>query len=225
LDVKEIWPSISVLEQNDERGGCLNKNQMKEFWNERYAAEEFAYGEAPNDFFAEELKKIKTPGKLLLPMEGQGRNAVYAAKLGWEVVAFDYSQEAKRSALQLAKKHKVTIDYHISTMEDFDAGEEMFDAVAMIYAHLPVEIRKPSHQKLMDALKKGGTFIIEGFEKKQLNYNSGGPKNEDMLYTVEMLSKYFKGTEIAVCEARTLDLREGKYHVGEAAVVRLVTKK
>lgn len=139
---------------------------MEKFWNERYTEEELAYGEEPNVFFAEELAKIKIPGKLLLPMEGQGRNAVYAAKLGWEVTAFDYAEEAKKSALKLAEKHGVKIDYQISTMEDFEAGNQVFDAVAMIYAHLPFEIRKNSHQKLINSLKNGGTFILEGFEKK-----------------------------------------------------------
>ncbi len=198
---------------------------MEKFWNERYTEEELAYGEEPNVFFAEELAKIKSPGKLLLPMEGQGRNAVYAAKLGWEVIAFDYAEEAKKSALKLAEKHGVKIDYQISTMEDFEAGEQVFDAVAMIYAHLPVEIRKESHQKLIQSLKPGGTFIIEGFEKKQLNYNSGGPKNEEMLYSIEMISDDFQFTEICSCEEKTIELKEGKYHSGIAAVIRFVGLK
>ena len=198
---------------------------MKEFWNERYTEEELAYGEAPNVFFAEELAKIDTTGKILLPMEGQGRNAVYAAKLGWEVVAFDYSEEAKKSALLLADKHGVSIEYHISTMEDFTPGKEEFDAVAMIYAHLPLEIRKENHQKLIQSLKPGGTLIIEGFEKKQLNYNSGGPKNEAMLYSTEMLADDFKAIEVCSCEEKTVELHEGKYHVGTAAVARFVGKK
>lgn len=198
---------------------------MKEFWNERYTEDELAYGESPNDFFASELVKIDKPGKLLLPMEGQGRNAIYAAKLGWDVVAFDFSEEAKNSALKLAEKHNVKIDYRISSMEDFDAGTEDFDAVAMIYAHLPSEIRMESHEKLIRSLKHGRKFIIEGFEKKQLKYESGGPKNEEMLYSLEMIKEDFKNTSICSCEEKIVELKEGKYHLGEAAVVRFVGEK
>jgi len=198
---------------------------MKTFWNERYKEEELAYGDLPNVFFAEELDKIKQPGKLLLPMEGQGRNAVYAAKKGWKVVAFDYSEEAMNSALRLAEQHQVEIDYRISTMEDFLAEAESFDAVAMIYAHLPEEIRQNSHDKLISLLKHGGTFILEGFEKKQLQYTSGGPKNESMLYSIDMISEDFKSTETCTCEERIVELKEGKYHLGEAAVVRFVGVK
>lgn len=195
---------------------------MKTFWNERYTEEELAYGDLPNVFFAQELDKIQQPGRLLLPMEGQGRNAIYAAKKGWKVVAFDYSEEAKHSALKLAEKHEVEIEYVVSSMEDFLADEGSFDAVAMIYAHLPEEIRQKSHEKLISYLKPGGKFILEGFEKKQLQYNSGGPKNETMLYSVDMISTDFKSTEMCTCEEETVELKEGKYHVGKAAVVRFV---
>jgi D-arabinose 1-dehydrogenase-like Zn-dependent alcohol dehydrogenase len=198
---------------------------MKSFWDERYTEEELAYGDAPNVFFAEELNKIEKPGKLLLPMEGQGRNAVYAAKLGWDVIAFDFSEAAKESALELARKHEVTITYYVSSMEDFRPGTEEYDVVALIYAHLPENIRKESHQKLVNALKKNGTFIVEGFEKKQLNYNSGGPKNEAMLYSLDMISNDFDNIEMCTCEEKIVELKEGKYHVGEAAVVRFVGKK
>lgn len=198
---------------------------MKEFWNQRYTEAELAYGEAPNEFYAEELKKIKKPGRLLLPMEGQGRNAVFAAKLGWEVVAFDYSEEGRNSALKLAKKHGVEIDYIISSMEGYELGESTFDAIAMIYAHLPEEIRQKSHQKLIKGLKNEGTFILEGFEKKQLNYNSGGPKNESMLYSVDIIKEDFKSTKVCLCKEKIIELKEGQYHKGRAAVVRFVGKK
>jgi 2-polyprenyl-3-methyl-5-hydroxy-6-metoxy-1,4-benzoquinol methylase len=198
---------------------------MKEFWNERYAEHELAYGELPNAYFEEEIKKIDKPGKLLLPMEGQGRNAVFAAKLGWDVTAFDFSEEAKNSALKLAEKHNVKIDYRISSMEDFNAGTEIFDAVALIYAHLPEEIRKESHEKLIKALKPDGTFILEGFEKKQLHYQSGGPKKEEMLYSVDMINNDFKTTTILNCKELIIELTEGKYHIGEAAVVRFTGEK
>lgn len=76
---------------------------MQDFWNERYNREEYVYGEAPNEYFRQQLQTL-TPGSILMPLEGEGRNGVYAAGLGWQVDAFDMSTEGKRKALQLAKK-------------------------------------------------------------------------------------------------------------------------
>ena len=56
---------------------------MKEFWDTRYAEIDFAYGKTPNTFFKDSIDKL-TPGKLLLPADGEGRNAVYAATKGWD---------------------------------------------------------------------------------------------------------------------------------------------
>ena len=77
---------------------------MKQFWDERYGDDEYAYGTKPNTWFAEQLARM-AQGRLLLPAEGEGRNAVYAAKLGWEVTAFDISAAGRDKAMRLAEKH------------------------------------------------------------------------------------------------------------------------
>ena len=73
------------------------------FWDERYSTDEFIYGKEPNEFFRENLLKIR-PGKLFLPGEGEGRNAVFAAKNGWTVDATDQSEIGKLKALKLASE-------------------------------------------------------------------------------------------------------------------------
>jgi len=78
-----------------------------DFWNERYAGDEFVYGREPNRFFEQEMKRLK-PGKLLLPCEGEGRNAVWAARHGWEVSAFDQSSVGKQKAELLAREFGAT---------------------------------------------------------------------------------------------------------------------
>ena len=90
---------------------------MKEFWNNRYSEKEFVYGELPNVFLAEELKKLE-PGTIILPCEGEGRNAIYAAQLGWEVRAFDFSESARHKAETLADKKQVDISYSIDKVVD-----------------------------------------------------------------------------------------------------------
>ena len=85
-------------------------------WNERFSRPEFVYGEQPNDYFKEQIEKLPA-GKILLPAEGEGRNGVHAAKLGWKVSAFDISAQGKNKALKLAEKNKVTLDYQVDEIQ------------------------------------------------------------------------------------------------------------
>ncbi|MDX1604123.1 MAG: SAM-dependent methyltransferase, partial [Salinimicrobium sediminis] len=85
---------------------------MQEFWNERYQREEYIYGKDPNEYLKAQLKNL-TPGRILFPAEGEGRNAVHAAKKGWQVSAFDQSEEGRKKALRLAEAEGVEIDYTV----------------------------------------------------------------------------------------------------------------
>ena len=202
---------------------------MKDFWNARYGDEVYAYGTAPNVFFSSEFKKIP-PGKALFPAEGEGRNAVSAACSGWEVVAFDQSDAGRTKAIQLAAAKGVEIDYIVTSVTDFDAKEESFDALVLVYAHFPAAVRKIFHQKLARMLKPGGYLVLEGFSKRHLEFNSvneraGGPKDWSMLFSLEDLEADFSNFEIQFSEETSVQLNEGLYHVGESAVVRLVGRK
>ena len=108
---------------------------MNNFWNERYKADDYAYGIEPNKFLKNQLKNI-TPGNILFPAEGEGRNAVYAATIGWQVTAFDPSIEGKRKAELLAMKKGVSIDYRIEDYEFVEFPVESFDCIALIFAHM-----------------------------------------------------------------------------------------
>tara|TARA_X000000950_G_scaffold260222_1_gene329392 strand:+ start:219 stop:527 length:309 start_codon:yes stop_codon:yes gene_type:complete len=87
---------------------------MKEFWDARYAQETYVYGKEPNNYFKKTLNLLK-PGKILLPAEGEGRNAVHAASLGWEVFAYDFSEFAYKKAMKLAREKEVSINYQIGS--------------------------------------------------------------------------------------------------------------
>ena len=197
---------------------------MKSFWNERYAAAEFVYGTAPNEYFKAVLDKLPA-GKLLLPCEGEGRNAVYAASQSWAVDAFDQSEAGKEKCYQLSTANGVTIHYQIADALNFDYGEEQYDVIALIYAHFPPAIRSAIHQKCVQSLKKGGIIIMEAFSPLQLNNSSGGPKDLSMLYTTEILLEDFSHTSIEYTEALQVNLNEGAFHSGIGDVVRLIAKK
>lgn len=193
------------------------------FWDSKYKQEEFGYGVKPNIFLKEILSK-KQAGSILLPAEGEGRNAIYASKLGWKVTAFDSSIVAREKALELAIKNNVQINYTLNTIEAFESDEQ-FDLIAVIYLHLFSEERKNFHKKLMNLLKPGGNLIFEVFAKDQLALNSGGPKNIDMLYTVNELKEDFYSYDTKLLEQKHIHLDEGKWHIGEAEVIRGIISK
>lgn len=91
-------------------------NNWTQRWDDRYSSEEFAYGKEPNNYLKEQLEKLN-PGAILFPAEGEGRNAIFAAKLGWNVSAFDISEEGKNKALKLAEANNVSIDYQVGELE------------------------------------------------------------------------------------------------------------
>lgn len=200
-----------------------------ERWNDRYRTEEFAYGEQPNNYLKEHLEKLN-PGKILFPAEGEGRNAVFAAKRGWEVSAFDISLEGKNKALQLAENNQVSIDYQIGELETLNYKPEQFDALALIYAHFPAAIKSSYHKSLSAYLRKGGIVILEAFSKNHLGYlaknkNVGGPKEIDMLFSMEEIKSDFADFEIIILEEKEIELSEGLFHNGQGSVIRFVGQK
>lgn len=197
---------------------------MNNFWDERYSAVEYAYGENPNEFYRQELLKLK-PGKILFPAEGEGRNAVYAARLGWKVTAFDTSIEGRKKAIELTIKHNVRINYLIEGYETIDLPKESFDCIVFVYAHIHSSFRNEYHRKLASFLKPGGILIMESFSKEQLFKESGGPKNIEMLYSVEDLKTDFSDfSELQVVKTET-ELSEGDFHRGSASVIRVLGTK
>jgi hypothetical protein len=196
---------------------------MKEFWDERFGEEEYAYGIEPNSFFREQIGLL-SPGSLLLPAEGEGRNAVYAAGLGWDVTAVDYSVTAKKKALLLANEKGVEIEYKNAALADYRCHSK-FNAVGLVYIHFRPEDRVRFHHSVVNCLQEGATLIAELFHKDQLLNRTGGPPSIEMLYTSEMLREDFKALEIDYLADERITLEEGRYHNGPADVVRLVARK
>ncbi len=196
----------------------------KEFWNERYTAHASVYGPLPNNFFKEQIDRLAA-GKLLLPAEGEGRNAIYAAKQGWEVDAFDYSEAAKARALDFAAKEGLAIHYQTKVIGEGALPLEKYDAIALIYVHLPMPLRKQFHQQCMEALKPGGVLIMEAFCKEQINNQSGGPKDINMLYDLSEIFDDFQSMKILRGSKEDIFLEEGNFHIGLADVIRLVLQK
>lgn len=198
-------------------------------WNERFSNAEFVYGELPNEYFREQIGKLPV-GKILLPAEGEGRNGVYAARMGWQVSAFDISVEGKAKATKLAEKNNVTLNYQVGELSTLKYTPDQFDALALIYAHFPTAIKSGMHKALSEYLRKGGVVIFEAFSKNHLQYNSnnetvGGPKEIGMLFSKEELLADFPEYEVIELEEEVIELNEGPFHSGTGSVIRFVGRK
>ncbi|WP_236973957.1 class I SAM-dependent methyltransferase [Membranihabitans maritimus] len=206
----------------------MSENWLEK-WNQRYSEKEFAFGVEPNIYFKSHVDKLPV-GKILFPAEGEGRNAVYAAQSGWDVSAFDISFKGRKKAMELAKQRNVSLDYKVGELPELAFDNDTFDAIALIYAHFPTEIKSNYHQILSSLLKTGGTIIFEAFSKNHLEYRAknpgvGGPSNFDSLFSKEEILKDFKGYEVMELGEEVIDLQEGKYHVGKGSVIRFVGRK
>jgi len=205
------------------------KQEWLERWDARYSSEEFAYGEQPNNYLKEQLEKLK-PGKILFAAEGEGRNAVFAARQGWTVSAFDISAEGKNKAIQLANKNNVPIDYQVGELQNLNFQTNQFDVIALIYAHFPANIKSYIHQMLDKYLSKDGIIIFEAFSKNHLDYLAknekvGGPKDIESLFSIDEIKLDFPNYEVIELEEKEIELSEGKFHNGTGSVIRFVGRK
>jgi len=198
-------------------------------WDDRYSNEKFAYGEEPNNYFKEQLAKLSV-GKLLCAAEGEGRNAVFAAKNGWTVSAFDISIEGKNKAMKFAQKNNVVFDYKIGELEFLGFEFEQFDAVALIYAHFPSNIKSAYHKMIDKYIKIGGIIIFEAFSKKHIDYvraneKVGGPRDIESLFSIEEIQSDFSNYDFIEMAEVEIQLNEGFSHNGTGSVIRFVARK
>ena len=199
---------------------------MQAFWNERFGHNEYAYGKQPNQFFRDELL-LRKPGTILLPGEGEGRNAVFAAEQGWNVDAIDWSESGRQKALRLAAERGVAINYQVAQFEASLVRPGKYDACGVVFFHLEPGLMREAFSAMIRGLRAGGVLIAELYEKKQLAFGTGGPRSEDLLYTSDQIRTWVEGeaASILTLEEREVELQEGAYHSGPSAVLRLVAQR
>ena len=196
---------------------------MKDFWNDRYANRAYAYGTEPNAFFKSQIYQHPA-GRILLPAEGEGRNAVYAAKLGWEVVAFDQSEAGEKKAMQLAEATQTSISYRIEDAMDFNEANA-FDLIFYGFFHVPPTVLQPVYDHLNTFVKPNGLILLEGFSTKNMGRGSGGPQNEAMLFTTSRVKSLLHDFKTLKVWEEEIILNEGPFHQGNACVIRAIGVK
>ncbi len=195
-------------------------------WNKRYSASEYIFGEGPNYFLASCKGLLPKSGKALAVADGEGRNGVWLAEQGLDVVSLDFSPEGQAKARKLAEKRGVKIQIVEGNVHTWDYPEAAFDVVVEIFTQFstPAE-RKLKWDGMKKALKPGGLMIVQGYTPKQLEYKTGGPGKLENLYTRAMLEEAFAGFRDIHIVAEELEMHEGSSHGGMSAVVNFTARK
>lgn len=196
----------------------------RDTWEERYSAEEYVFGIEPNDFLREVVADLPT-GTALCIAEGEGRNAVHLASLGWQVESFDLTEAGVRKTAALAQRRGVDVTSHVADAAEFDLGVDRWNLIVSIFAHMPPPVRRDLHSRVVRALRPGGVFVLEAYRPEQLGRGTGGPPVAELMMPLTALRDELVGLELEHAVELERSVVEGSGHTGEAAVVQVVARR
>jgi SAM-dependent methyltransferase len=206
----------------------MNAHEQEHMWSTRYrnAGEDYVFGTTPNRFLAAQAALLAAGSNALSVADGEGRNAVWLAEQGLQVMATEISPVALEKARKLAAGRHVAVDFVLADAVDWDYPETAFDFVVGIFIQFadPVQ-RARIFAGMARALRPGGHLILQGYTPKQLEYRTGGPSALENLYTADMLREAFAGLELVHLQEYEDVLDEGVGHKGHSALVGLVARK
>ncbi len=192
-------------------------------WNERYASNEFAYGTEPNSFLVENASLLTSP--VLSLAEGEGRNAVFLASLGLDVLGVDASDVGLAKAQKLAASRGLAIRTEVADLASYEPAANHYGSVISISAHLPSRLRNTFYPLVERSLKPGGVILLEAYTKAQLARTTGGPKDPDLLVDLAELKEQFPNCEPIIAQEIEREVIEGTFHTGLAHVVQFIARK
>lgn len=197
-----------------------------ELWNERYNDDEYLFGKEPNAFLASQKGRF-TPGmKVLSVADGEGRNGVWLAQQGLDVLAVEAAPRAIEKARQLANERGVSLAHECADVLTWAWGAERFDAIVAIFTQfVGPELRAQMFADMQRALKPGGLLLLEGYRVDQLKYGTGGPKEPANLYTATLLREAFADLQVLHLAEYDAHIEEGSRHRGMSALIDLVARK
>jgi 2-polyprenyl-3-methyl-5-hydroxy-6-metoxy-1,4-benzoquinol methylase len=197
-----------------------------ERWNERFGAEGYHFGTAPNAFLRAQAARLRPGLAALCVADGEGRNSVWLAEQGLQVRAFDFSPVALDKARRLASEHGVAVDYRVCDINDWDWDERQYDVIAAIFIQFatPAE-RAHLFAGLCRALKPGGLLLMQGYTPEQLAYDTGGPRVAEQLYTAGLLKSAFAALEVLELREHVSEIDEGRGHAGPSALIDFVARR
>lgn len=194
-------------------------------WDEKYSNSQFVYGSSPNDFLRENVHYFVPEGKILCIAEGEGRNAVWLAELGFKVTAVDASEVGLAKGRALAKSKGVSVHWVHADLQQYNPVTNAWDGVVAIFAHLPPDLRSRVHADCVESLKIGGALVLEAYTPEQLNFRTGGPTNADWLMTPELLQNELQGLTFDRLQKTEREIVEGIGHTGLGSVVQVIGRR
>ena len=193
-------------------------------WDEEYSVDEYVYGTEPNDFLLSMTEKLKK-GRVLCLAEGEGRNAVHLAREGFTATAVDSSRVGLEKAERLAHKNEVAIETVHVDLADFTIDKDSWDSIVSVSCHLPPDLRKKVHRDVVAGLRKGGTFLLEAYTPKQLEFGTGGPPSAEFMMDLETLREELSGLKIVHGVEVIRNVVEGINHTGMGSVVQVLAER
>jgi SAM-dependent methyltransferase len=195
-------------------------------WEKRFSPAEYVFGEEPNQFLVRNKHRLPKSGKVLAVSDGEGRNGVWLAEQGLDVVSMDFSPTAQEKARALAAKRGVKITTELADIFTYPWPEAAYDVIAVVFIqYMSPQERTQVFAGIARAVKPGGLLLLEGYTPKQVKYGTGGPKEPENMYTAALLEGAFGGfsrLDMAIYDA---ELHEGAGHGGVSALIDLVAVK
>lgn len=193
-------------------------------WDQRYQ-EDAVYGRKANQFLKDHQDYFPKEGRVLCIGAGQGRNAIYLAALGFNVDAVDASSVGLEKTNQIAKERGLTLTTIHQDLENFEFKANHYDMIIEIFCHLSNPLRTKVHQALKHSLKYKGIYLNQSYVKEQLEFNTGGPKNDAQLYSLDEIKENLSGLDFLIARQIIRDIHEGKYHNGKSAVLEIIARR
>ncbi len=200
-------------------------DKLRAFWNQRYDAEEFAYGIEPNDFLVSVTPRFVPGGSVLCLADGEGRNGVWLARQDFAVTSIDIAERGLDKASELATRYGVSIQTRQADLAACDLGIEAWDAIVSIFLHLPRRVRQDLHRRCVAALRPGGLMVFEAYGAGQAGRGTGGPPEPQLLVAVEDVEQEFPGCQCLHRHVGLREVHEGHHHDGVGEVVQVLAQK
>ena len=199
---------------------------MASVWDERYASEDYLFGTEPNAFLVSQRHLLKPGLSCLAVADGEGRNGVWLAQQGLQVLSVEASAVAQQKARKLAEQRNVTLDFELADLAQWEWGENRFDVVAAIFIQFaPPGLREQMFADIKRCLKPGGLLLLQGYTPRQLEYGTGGPSAAENMYTEPLLRAEFADMEWLRFAEHDEEVSEGSGHHGMSALIDLVARK
>lgn len=167
-------------------------------WDERYTAAQ-QWSDEPNALAARLLAEVP-PGRALDLAAGEGRMALWLASLGWQVTALDFSAAGLERGRARAEQRGLSVDFQVADATTTDLGEQVYDLVLVLYLHLARSELTGVLARSAGAVAAGGLLLVLGHDRDNLSRGTGGPRDADLLYDVDLLRSAATGLQLERAE-------------------------